>query len=158
VAQVEVALNDAETYSKLYANLIVTIPDLLTRFADFLTTPGSKATPQDQSQATYFRNDREIHRRIFWSEMDAWQIHNLVRACEGSAFFWQTDFRVLVLKTEPSKMNRNMTNGISVPAGTVVDLVGGAPVVAARKGFVTLVKVHASRPGKDAFAVGMVLG
>ena len=157
VAQVEVELLSVETRSRLYANLIDTVPLLLTRFASFLTTLEAKSKPQNDNEATYFRNDRAIHRRIFWSEMSAVQIHNLVRACDGSAYFWYGHQRVIVISVETSIANRNLTNGLIVPAGTVVDINNDNPVVATSNGFITLTKIKTPRLSRFRFGIGMVL-
>ncbi len=157
VAQVEVDLGPRDTRSQLYDKLIAIIPDLVTQFADFLSIEGSKARPQDQSQITCYRNDRQIHRRIFWTEMDAMQIHNLVRACDGAAYFWQNNGRIFVREVEPSVTNQNMTNNVCVPAGTVVEIDNGSPIVAAKNGFVKLTQLKYPRFRGFRFAVGQVL-
>ena len=157
VAQIEIEIEPCETRSQLYGKLINTVPDLLDKFADFLFIPGSKPIPQEQSEATYFRNDRRIHRRIFWSEMTAPQIHNLVRACDGQAYFWHQGRRVRVERVEFVEKNRNMTNDLSVPAGTVVDLDANKPIIAARSGFVKLLSVKGSRWRGLPFDIGQVL-
>jgi len=155
VGQIEVDLPSTETYSGLYTKLVGVIPDLVLQFVTFLVTPGSHAIPQDHSKATCFRNDRRIHRRIFWSEMAANQIHNLVRACNGSAYCWFGDRKILIRQVEVANSNRNMTNGISVPAGTIVDVYDDMPVVVAQQGFVLLKHLTSSR--KMCFEIGQIL-
>jgi methionyl-tRNA formyltransferase len=157
VSQIEFDLGPHDTYSQLYAKLITTIPNLLAQFADFLVTSGCKTIPQDMSKSTYFRNDRQIHRRIFWAEMDAVQIHNLVRACNGNAYFWHGQQQVLVRQVEPAETNRNMTNNIKVPPGTVVDIRNGIPVIAVRSGFVILLHITAKWFRKPSFSIGQIL-
>lgn len=158
VSQVEVVIDESATYSTLYNDLISTIPTLLTRFSDFLVAPPGEQILQHDVEGTYFRNDREIHRRIFWTEMDARQIHNLVRACAGRAFFWHANRRIAVWKTEIAVENRNLTNKVRVPAGTIVDILEGFPVISTRDGYIKLVKFSSFHPGKTRFSVGMIVG
>ena len=157
VAQIEVDLLSSDTRSQLYAKLNATIPQLISEFADYLIDPESESRPQNNAEATYFRNDRVIHRRIFWSEMGASQIYNLVRACDGSAYFWHNDQRILVKHVMSFTSNRNMTNQITVPKGTIVDLKDGKPIIAVRKGFVMLAEIQAPILKPPSFQVGMML-
>lgn len=156
-AQLEVEILENDMYSQLYAKLNSTVPQLIAEFADCLMTPDCEGRPQLQECATCFRNDRNIHRRIFWSEMDATQIHNLVRACDGSAYFWYVNQRIAVKAVRIFDSNPNLTNHITVPKGTVVDIDHGKPIVAAQSGFVLLAEIEISRLRRPVFRVGMVL-
>ena len=157
VSQIKVEIFPDDTRSKLYDRLISKIPDLIFEFITFLDAPNKKARAQDDRLASYFRNDRQIHHCIFWRDMNADQIQNLVRACEGSANFWHEARRIQVLKTEVHRSNRNLTNGIVVPPGTVVDVQNGFPVIASRDGFVKLVKLTAPLLCRVNFIVGQVI-
>lgn len=157
VAQVKVDILPTDTYIELYAKLVDVIPELVSQFTTRMLSPSSNFMPQIHSRSTCFRNDRLIHRCIFWSEMTAWQIHNLVRACAGQAYFWHQGVKVSVRQVVASDANRNMTNEISVPAGTVVDVCDGQAVVAAQQGFVLLEDVTWPRWKRIYFEVGQVL-
>jgi methionyl-tRNA formyltransferase len=159
VAQIRVDLLPEDTRTQLYNRLTSKVPNLLSEFAVFLESPDGKAIPQNQTGtiASYFRNDRKIHHRIFWSEMSAIQIHNLVRACEGTAYCWHGSKRFVILKTEVSHSNRNMTNGVVVPPGTVVDVQHGFPVVRSRDGFIKILKFQSHRFQRFHFSTGQVL-
>lgn len=142
VAQLEVELLPTDTYRVLYDRLTGVVSDLLAQFTTRLQSDCIEAMPQNSQNATYFRNDRTIHHRIFWSEMTAEQINNLVRACHGKAFFWLGDKKLRVQEVEVKVKNRNMTNGITVPPGTVVDIRDFLPVVATKNGFVYLKRIY----------------
>lgn len=157
VAQVAVDMLPNETYSELYTKLINVIPNLTSEFVMYLTSPNSRALPQNETQATYFRNDRRIHRRIFWSEMTAVQVFNLVRACRGKAYCWHNNKKLLVGETEVSDKNVNLTNGLSVPPGTIVGIRDKMPVVAARSQFVVLKNVSSPVFRKVKFETGQIL-
>jgi methionyl-tRNA formyltransferase len=155
-AQVPVEISETTTYDDLYRRLEGIVPELLDRFVSFVTDGGTPE-PQDPDQATFFRNDRTIHRRVFWSELTATEIHRLVRAAHGTAFFMAGGRRIRLLDVAPRGENRNMTNGVRVPPGTVVDLEDGMPVVAAHPGFVVL-RIFAAETGRrPSFRIGEVL-
>lgn len=155
-AQVPVEVSETTTYDELYRRLEGIVPELLDRFVSFVMDGGT-AEPQDPDRATYFRNDRVIHRRVFWSELTATEIHRLVRAAHGTAFLMAGGRRVRLLDVAPRGENRNMTNGVRVPPGTVVDLEDGLPIVAAHPGFVVLRRFAAERGRTPAFRIGEVL-
>lgn len=157
VVQIAVSLLPMETYSELYAKLANLIPALISKFTTFVVTPGSCPTPQDDTKATYYRNDRRIHHRIFWSKMSATQIRNLVRACEGNAYCWFRDNKIMVHQIKVADTNRNMTNGISVPPGTIVDICDKIPVVATRSEFVSLESLALPKLRKVNFEIGQIL-
>ena len=157
VAQVQVPIEIIDTYSELYTKLIQAVPDLIDQFAHFMFMPSHQPTPQDLSQATYFRNDREIHHRIFWSEMTSNQIYNLVRACAGRAFCWVNQMRIEVTHVNIFDANRNMTNNVTVLPGTIVDIVEQKPIIAAKKGFICLEEIKGPRFKRLFFEIGQVL-
>lgn len=157
VAQLPVEIEPTDGYHDLYARLQSIVPELVDQFAAFVRA-GRAPTPQDDENATIFRNDRMIHHRLFWSEHSAAELERLVRAAHGSAFFWVHGTRVRVLQARHESANRNMTNDVRVPPGAVVDLDDGRPVVATRDGFLVLEKTAtAPLQQRPAFEVGMVV-
>ena len=156
VAQIRVNLAPTDTYSELYDKLIKVVPELISQFVNFLVKRDGHTVPQDDDKATYFRNEREIHQRIFWSGMTAHQIQNLVRACGGNAFFWLNDIRIRVRRVDAAETNRNLTNNVTVPPGTIVDMLEGLPVVAAREGFVVFDK-SGYPTEKVSFDIGQII-
>ena len=108
------------TYSQLYAKIVAETPELVRRVAALLADPSATPRPQDASQVTQFRNDRDVHRRIFWRVHSAEHVRNLCRT--EKAFCFLRGQPVTPLGATVSKANRNLTNGVVVEGGTVVDL------------------------------------
>jgi methionyl-tRNA formyltransferase len=154
-ARVAVEIAASDHYHDLYARLESIVPELVDRFVGFVRD-GGDPEPQDPDDATTFRNDRMIHHRLFWSERSAGELERLVRAADGSAFFFVGGTRVRVLGARAEATNRNMTNDVRVPPGTVVDLEDG-PVVATRDGFLVLEEIAAPIGRRPRFEVGQVL-
>ena len=157
VAQVEAPMADDVSYRDLYGRLKAAVPALIDGLARFLSTPGSKGRPQDNARATFFRNDRLIHHRIFWSMMTAVEIDRLVRACNGEAFFYVDGVRARLIKVRVAAGNRNVTNHWRVPPGAIVDFEGEQAVVAAQSGFVRLERMVAPRRAWRPLQIGQVL-
>ncbi len=128
VAQIEFPIGGM-TYSQVYRRIVEETPKLVREVADFCATPGGPGKPQDPARATFFRNDRDIHRRIFWRIHHAEQIHNLCRTERAFCFFRGQQLVPLATSVVPG--NRNLTNGVAVESGTVVDMASGGIVVKA---------------------------
>ena len=86
IAQIEFPIRDL-TYSQVYRRIVEETPGLVREVAAFFADPRPAARPQDPAQATFFRNDRDIHRRIFWRLHPAEQIRNLCRTERAFCFF-----------------------------------------------------------------------
>ena len=125
VAQISYPIEDLD-YGQLYERMIAETPAIVREVALFFRE-GRSAAPQDPSRATRFRNDRVIHRRIFWGLHTAEEIRNLVRT--GIAFCFFRDERVGFVRAGVAETNRNLTNGVRVEPGTIVDLGPGGIVV-----------------------------
>lgn len=156
VARIPVEITDRDGYRDLYAKLEAIVPELVHRFV-VSVREGRTPEPQDETQASTFRNERALDRRLFWTERTARELERLVRAAAGSAFFWAYGTRVAVLRARAEADNRNMRNDPRVPAGTVVDLQAGRPVVATREGFLVLEELASARWRSPRFHVGQVL-
>ena len=118
IAQIEVPI-DGCTYNEFYNRIVNITPELVERVSKFFQT-AEEATPQRDEDASYFRNDRAIHHRVFWTLQDAQQIWNLSRT--HMAFCYLGDQRLRILEAEPRRGNRNLTNGVEVEPGTIVDV------------------------------------
>ena len=141
IEQIEFPIADL-TYSQLYARINQETPALVRKVADFLADPNAKARPQDAAHATEFRNDRDVHRRIFWQLHSAAQVRNLCRTERAFCFLRGEPLTPLAASVSPT--NRNLTNGVVVEAGTVVDLpADGGVVVRASDGCVAFGEVVA---------------
>jgi methionyl-tRNA formyltransferase len=117
---VQVAFPISEyNYNHLYQKMIAETPELVKKVAHALEE-GKPPIPQDTNNATMFRNDREIHRRIFWNIHTAEEIKNLSRTDEAFCFFRGN--KVKLLHTYVTDTNRNLTNDVRVEPGTIVDV------------------------------------
>jgi methionyl-tRNA formyltransferase len=117
---VQVAFPISEyNYNHLYQKMIAETPELVKKVAHALEE-GKPPIPQDTKNATMFRNDREIHRRIFWNIHTAEEIKNLSRTDEAFCFFRGN--KVKLLHTYVTDTNRNLTNDVRVEPGTIVDV------------------------------------
>lgn len=107
-------------YDELYKKIIEETPFLVASVASFLSNKDSTPNPQDESLATTFRNDREIHRRLDFLQMSSRQLHNRVRA--GGAYGIFRGKRVQITRMQVASSNRHMTNGITVSPGVIIDI------------------------------------
>jgi methionyl-tRNA formyltransferase len=121
-------------YSEYYRTIVEHTPLLVGKVAEFLSA-GKSPIPQI-GEGSYFRNDREIHHRIFWRTMTATTIWNLIRS--ERAFCSFRGRLVWARRADLLTQNRNMTNGVIVEPGTIIDINEAHIVVAARNGFVGL--------------------
>jgi methionyl-tRNA formyltransferase len=139
IAQIEFPIGDL-TYSQVYHRIVQETPTLVREVAEFCATPVRSGRPQNPAQATFFRNDRDIHRRIFWRMHRAEHIRNLCRTEQAFCFFQGQKLIPLHTSVEPG--NRNLTNGVDVESGTIVDVADGTVVVKANDGCVVVRKVR----------------
>jgi len=131
IAQISFPIG-SDTYSKLYEKLIKNIPSLVQELDKNLHDPNFRASPQTDEDATMFRNDREIHRRIFWNIHDTETIVNLCRTEQAYCFF--RNRKIICLDAYGQRSNRNLTNNISVQSGTIIDFDRDALSVKTRDG------------------------
>jgi len=127
-------------YADHYKKVEEEIPQLVNKIEDYFFGTGTELISQNSEEKTYFRNDREIHHRIFWNLHNAEEIYNICRA--GNAFFFLRGEKIILKKTYLSEKNRNMTNQIAVENGAVVDFSQDAVVVKTIKGFVNIQAVQ----------------
>ena len=107
-------------YADLYKKIIETTPELVRDVAFFLDDPNARPVPQGLNEVTSFRNDREIHRRLDFNSMNSQELFNRIRA--GGGYTLHRGVRLYIEKVEVVGHNRHMTNNLSVPAGTIVDI------------------------------------
>lgn len=127
-------------YADHYDRIEKEIPRLVKKAENYFFSTGTEPISQDSEEKTYFRNDREIHHRIFWNLHDAKQIYNIYRA--GNAFFFLRGEKIILSNVYISDKNRNMTNQVAVENGTVVDFCQDAVVVKTLKGFINIQAVQ----------------
>ncbi len=127
---------DGLTYQQVYDKIVAETPEFVATVAAMCRSDKPAATPQDPGNATYFRNDRDIHHRVFWDHMSSREIINLVRT--GKAYCFLQRDRVGVLDAYPSESNRNLTNDVKVSPGAIVDISEEAVVAKAIDGCVNI--------------------
>ncbi len=114
-------------YQDLYRELIRMSPSLVMKVSNFLQNSESKALPQNERNATLFRNDRDIHHRLDFQQMNQKRLHNKIRA--GQAYFFQRGIKFIIDLAELKSKNRNCTNNIQPTAGIIVDIDASGIVV-----------------------------
>ncbi len=139
IAQLPIPIEGAY-YSDYCKEIYKTTPDLVRMVRDYLDDETSVPLPQDPKSVSYFRNDREIHRKIFWRSMKADEICNLVRT--ENSFFVYKNKKVVIHRAKVVKTNRNMTNKVSVDAGTVVDMTDDGLFIAAKEYYVQILSLY----------------
>jgi methionyl-tRNA formyltransferase len=166
VAQRGFSLEPNIRYKQLYKRIVHEVPKLVEEVENFFLSGKYDGMPQDANKATYFRNDREIHRRIFFSTQTAEEIDRLVRACDGDASFFFRGELIRVIQSAVFEANRNLTNNLGVPPGTVVDLDREGVCIKAKEGIIQFKEIitrGSKHEGADIFEklgwqIGMLLG
>ena len=54
-------------YSKLCDKIVSETPNIVKKVEDFFFSNNRVPVPQDTKHATYYRENRKIHQRIFWT-------------------------------------------------------------------------------------------
>ena len=142
IAQISFEISNL-SYQQLYDKIVLETPVLVAHVEKFFHTEDATASPQDSSQATYFRNNRDIHQRIFWELLSAAEILNLTRT--GTAYCYFRNKPVNILEVYITKSNRNLTNNLQVVPGAVVDFFEDALVVKAVDGCVNVQLLESGR-------------
>lgn len=135
IAQIEFPI-EQYTYSVFYKKIIQETPNLVNLVERYFQEGRTDAKPQDSSQATYFKNDREIHRRIFWNLHTSEEIKDLCRTERAFCFF--RSHKVYCMEAYVTNSNRNLTNNVRVENGTIIDIYEDAIVVKAIDGCVNI--------------------
>lgn len=135
IAQIKFPIKDYN-YGQLYEKIVVETPNLIRKVEDFFLKNKNNLVKQDSSEASYFRNAREIHHCIFWNIHTAKDIFNLVRG--GNAFCFFRGRKIIVEKCFVTDTNRNLTNNIEVENGVIVDLGKDYIAVKANSGVVNI--------------------
>jgi methionyl-tRNA formyltransferase len=123
-------------YSELYDRIVSETPGLVEQVAGFYLEDSGQVVNQNDDEATYFRNNRRLHSRIFWDDYSADQIFNIIRT--ETAFFFLSGRKVWVTDADISSECGNVTNRISPPPGTIVEITERSVVIIARNGYVRL--------------------
>jgi len=136
VAQVPIPITEEDDYWSLYGKVLHETPRLVKAVAAFFAEGRTRGVPQDEREATTFREPRKIHRCLFWALRPAAALVNQVRA--GDAFFVARGRRIGVRDAAVIPTASILTNGLRVRAGTVIAIRRGEVVVAADGGSVAI--------------------
>jgi methionyl-tRNA formyltransferase len=166
IAQRRLNIEPAIRYRELYDRIIDQIPKLIEEVDNFFLSGKRKGRSQDDGLATYFKNDRDIHRKIFFASQTAQEVDCIVRACDGNASFFYDLESIRVIKSLPLKSNRNLTNNIKVPAGTIIDFDENGPLIKTKDGIIQLMEILVAGKKisgkiiaqKTGWKIGMVIG
>lgn len=159
MVQLSVPLHPTDAYGAVYDRLLSVVPALVDGLSRCLRDPDFTPVPQDHTRATYFRNDRTIHHRVFWAASSAKQVCDLVRACSGTAYCFAGKEQLHLLAAEPQDTSTALTNGLTVPPGTIVESTPLGLLVAAHGGFVLVKRLHRAPLLRwSKLQVGQILG
>lgn len=139
IAQIEFPIHEYN-YGQLYDRIIKEIPNIVNKVEKYFSKGNLEGKKQDSSKATYFRNDRAIHHRIFWRLHNSKEICNLVRA--GGAFCFFLSKKLYIRKCYLSETNRNLTNNVQVEEGTIIDIYKDSLVVKTKDACISIQKVN----------------
>lgn len=139
-------INADEGAAEAIAKTLKIFPRLVVQALDGLANQTAPRKKQDLSKASYFHKRHPEDGRIHWSEMDAIDIHNLVRALRGpdlpGAFCFLGDEKLIVHRT--SLLTENLSGD---PGRIEHDRNGTAVVFAKDRGLmVTEVRRGGGRP------------
>lgn len=144
VAQIEFPIGHYY-YGELYQKMVDETPFLVKQVRLFFEDMGGQPIKQNSNNATYYKNEREIHRRIFWNIMSCQSVHNLIRTEQAFCFF--RGKKVGLKHADIVKENRNTTNNVKVENGTIVDINESSIVVAVTNSYLAIHMV--SEGGKE---------
>jgi len=138
IAQIKFSIENYD-YSQLYKEIVAKIPNLIKKVEGFFLKGKGNTIKQNLLKTSYFRNDREVHHRIFWNIHTAQEIFNLVRG--GNAFCFFLNSKIVVEECFITGTNRNLTNDVKIENGTLIDLHQNGIAVKADSGIVNITKL-----------------
>ena len=118
IAQIKYPIIDYN-YKQLYDKIIVETPNIVKKVSDFFIKGKGDLIKQNHSEATYFRNDRKIHHRIFLEIYSDREILNLIRG--GNAYCFFRNKEVVIKECFLGDTNRNLTNNVISENGSIID-------------------------------------
>lgn len=94
VAQVKILFEPTEiTYEVLYEKVIAVLPALLEELAAFYKEQKESIAQHDLT-ATFFKENRDIHKKVYWEKEDFYKVSAKIRA--GSAFTYSNNKKILL--------------------------------------------------------------
>ena len=150
IAQIKFPIMDYN-YEHLYNKIIIETPNIVAEVNDFFIKGKGNVIKQNHSDATYFRNDRKIHHRIFFEKYSDEEILNLVRG--GNAYCFFRNKEIVIVECFLSDTNRNLTNNIIPENGSIIDLTPHYFSVQLSRSVmnITKVKYKSKKPGASKF-------
>lgn len=142
IAQLSFPMEDC-TYDELYEKIVNYTRPLVKKVAAFFAMRTRQPIPQKAEEATYYRNDREIHGRIFWNIHTSEEIHNLIRT--GRCFCFFRGKKEIFISSYITKSNRNLTNNVRVENGTIVDVSKDSLSVKTIDGCINITEIRMGR-------------
>jgi methionyl-tRNA formyltransferase len=128
-------------YNELYKKIIKITPKLVHKVLNFVNSTNALASPQKSVEATIFRNDREIHRKLDFNTMESQKLLNLVRA--GRSYLFYNGLQIYIEQAVVVDNNRHMLNNIKPSPGTIVDInEDGVVVITLDQTFLIIKKVR----------------
>ena len=135
IAQIKFSIENYD-YAQLYRRIIEETPNLIRKVEEFFFKGNGTQIKQDELNASYFTNDREIHHRIFWNIHTAQEIYNLVRG--GNAFCFFRCSKITIERCFITETDSNLTNNVRVENGTIVGLHQHSIAIKANSGIVNV--------------------
>ena len=127
IAQISFPIEDYY-YNDYCKKMINETPQLVKKVHSFLNSQGAKPIKQNPNNISYFRNDRDVHRRIFWNITSCKNIYNLIRTERAFCFFKEK--KMNINRASIVDKNRNITNNVKIEPGTIIDINDSGIVVA----------------------------
>jgi methionyl-tRNA formyltransferase len=138
IGQIEYGISDYN-YDELYARMIRETPNLVGKVEDFFLKGEGKPMPQDPAQASFFREPKDIDKRIFWNRHLSKDILNLVRG--GCAYTFFNNQKILFKKSFLSPRNKHLTNNAEVENGSIIDVGDNSIGIKAIDGTIYVTKI-----------------
>ncbi len=135
------------SYKQLYNRIVEKTPSLVSDVESFYIDGVGEKVGQNEEEATYYKNDRTIHSRLFWRTKNCKELHNIVRT--GKAFFFFNGEKVSVSDATYMRDNENVTNDIDVMPGTIVNISKRGIAVKAKLGYLLVKKLRYRRASCD---------
>jgi methionyl-tRNA formyltransferase len=133
------------TYTDLYERLIQETPLVIQKLVNFFIGKEGAVTPQDESQATFFKNEKESDLRIDWSVKDSEEIKNLCRSENAFCFFRGQKIGCLKADQLTFASDRACT------PGTIMDFSESGIVVRTKNGFLNIQTIRIGKKTISSF-------
>ncbi len=107
-------------YADLYDRIVEETSPVVKEVAAFFRDPDARSTPQDESLATLFKADRDIHHWLDFSTTSAGDLLNRIRA--GRAYTHHRGARIGIARARTVDTIPDRTNSLRHSPGEIVDI------------------------------------